>query len=169
MNRQQVGLLIVAALAVYYFRGTIVAGSQKAIKAVKTATRGIRNNNPGNIERGATKWQGMSADQSGDSRFAVFTSPEYGIRALARILGTYATAHGLNTVAGIVNRWAPPGENDTGAYARAVAAALRVSPTEKIDVKSRLPELVTAIIKHENGYNPYSQSQITAGVNAAKV
>jgi len=37
--------------------------------------RGIRNHNPGNIEKG-DPWQGLAADQSGDPRFAVFAAPE---------------------------------------------------------------------------------------------
>ncbi len=78
--------------------------------------RGVRNHNPGNIERDArTRWQGQAARQS-DPRFVVFTAPEWGIRAMARVLITYQDRHGCNTVAKIINRWAPPGENATSAY-----------------------------------------------------
>jgi hypothetical protein len=118
-----------------------------------TLPRGYRNNNPGNIDRTAERWIGMSKDQSADARFAVFDSPEYGIRALMRLLITYQDRHGLNTVRGIINRWAPPVENDTTAYARQVAQALEVDPDDKIDTHDRATvlALAKAIIRHELG------------------
>jgi hypothetical protein len=84
--------------------------------------RGIRNNNPGNIDRNTTKWQGMADDQSSDPRFVVFKTPQAGIRALAKILLTYQNHDGLKTVRGIIGRWAPAVENNTSAYVAAVAA-----------------------------------------------
>ena len=118
-----------------------------------TLPRGIRNRNPGNIVRNAICWQGLSADQSSDPRFCVFAAPEWGIRAMARILIAYRERHGLDTVRGIVNRWAPPAENDTDAYVRHVAARLGVRTDARIDVRERtiMTPLVQAIIGHENG------------------
>ena len=58
--------------------------------------RGIRNNNPGNIRHGE-KWEGLS-DKQTDSSFCIFVSPEYGIRALAKVLLTYYKKYQLNTV-----------------------------------------------------------------------
>lgn len=49
--------------------------------------RGERNNNPGNIRHGS-KWQGLSAEQT-DKDFCQFISPEYGIRAIYKLLQTY--------------------------------------------------------------------------------
>lgn len=134
------------------------------IARIMGASRGIRNNNPGNIVRTTERWQGMSADQSGDSRFVVFDSPVYGIRALARVLRKYNAA-GLNTVQAIINRWAPPVENDTSAYARAVATALGVTPTQPLTLTdSVMGGLIAAIIKHENGSQPYSGELIVQGI-----
>ena len=166
MNRSTILALILAALALVYFRKPIVS-------EVKKLTRGIRNHNPGNIERTSIRWQGMSADQSGDPRFVVFDSAEYGVRALARVLQNYAN-QGRITVRAIIERWAPPSvngrvENDTGAYVNAVAAALNVNPDSPINVGSALPDLVRAIIRHENGFNPYSDDTINAGVRMALV
>lgn len=135
------------------------------------APRGIRNNNPGNIDRNATKWQGMAADQSGDPRFVVFTEAKYGIRALAKVLLTYQERHGLKTIRGIVNRWAPPVENDTGAYVNAVAEACGVGPDNEVEVDSvdvMLP-LARAIIHHENGGHFYSDAQILEGLYLAGI
>ena len=129
--------------------------------------RGIRNNNPGNIERGAD-WQGLADDQSGDPRFAVFKSPVWGIRAMARILDTYQSRHGLNTIQGIINRWAPPGENDSQAYAEHVAGKIGISATEPLPAgDSTRSQLIAAIIEHENGVQPYPDSLIRQGIELA--
>lgn len=134
-------------------------------------TRGIRNNNPGNIDRNATKWQGMAADQSGDPRFIVFTDAKWGIRAIARLMLTYQDRYKLGTIRKLVNRWAPPVENDTGAYVAAVAKDCGVGPDDQIDVDSckvMLP-LVKAVIVHENGSNPYPDSVVLEGLHLAGV
>lgn len=127
--------------------------------------RGIRNNNPGNIRHGDL-WQGLSPDQS-DKDFCTFLSPEYGVRAMARILLNYKKRHGLNTIHGLISRWAPSTENDTAAYIKAVAAACHVKPTEVIDVAEYLPDLIPAIIRHENGVQPYDMATIHHGIALA--
>lgn len=134
-------------------------------------TRGLRNKNPGNIDRDGTPWQGMAKDQSSDPRFIVFDSAPFGIRAMARVLITYQDKHGLATVCKIINRWAPPVENNTEAYVQAVAAAIGVETNDIIDVHQHavmLP-LVKAIIKHENGVQPYAESVINYGLSLAGV
>ncbi|WP_205598448.1 hypothetical protein [Halomonas sp. NO4] len=128
--------------------------------------RGIRNNNPGNIEYTGTRWQGLD-DPPSDGRFMRFTAPEYGIRALARVLDTYTNTHGITNVMGIINRWAPSHENPTNAYAEHVAHALGVGVWDEIDVMARRPELVRAIIEFENGEQPYSSATIMKGVRMA--
>ena len=134
----------------------------------RQAPRGIRNNNPGNIRHSASKWQGMTPDQP-DAAFVRFVSPEMGIRALARTLLTYQTRHGLDTIARIIGRWAPPDDgNDTGAYARHVAERLGVGVNEHIDVADHLPRLVAAIIVHENGQCPYPTDVIARGCDLAR-
>lgn len=137
--------------------------------------RGVRNANPGNLDRTGTKWQGMASDQSGDPRFIVFEAPEWGIRAIVRVLRTYYDKHGLKTVKGIINRWAPPVENDTEAYYVTVAKKLGVDPGEQIDIDDldTLRTLVKAIIRHENGRGPepdggwYSDDVIDEGIRRA--
>ncbi len=137
--------------------------------------RGVRGNNPGNIDRTGTKWAGMSADQSGDPRFIVFDEPEWGIRAIVRVLRTYYDKYGLRTVKGIINRWAPPNENDTEAYYVTVARRLGVDPDAVIDIDDldTLRSLVKAIIRHENGRGPepdggwYPDDVIDEGIRRA--
>ncbi|MBI9109907.1 structural protein [Maridesulfovibrio ferrireducens] len=127
--------------------------------------RGIRNHNPGNIRHGA-KWNGLAEEQL-DKSFCTFKTPEHGIRAMGKILITYQDKYGLDTVSGIIDRWAPPIENDTNAYAEHVAKQLEVGVDEPIVVRSFLDKLCTAIIRHENGVQPYDIATVQRGVNMA--
>ncbi|EFG3628415.1 hypothetical protein ML015_03840 [Escherichia coli] len=134
---------------------------------VKGDARGIRNNNPGNLEYSKTNpWVGQTGD---DGRFAKFETPEHGIRALGRNLMSYQR-QGIDTVSEIINRWAPPTDkNDTMSYIKAVCEQLGVSADEPLDASNpdTLKALCAAIIHHENGSQPYSDQQLTAGVSAA--
>lgn len=128
------------------------------------AARGIRNNNPGNIRHG-DKWQGLSAEQT-DSEFCVFSRPEYGIRALCRVLRTYQRKHGLRDVQSIINRFAPSIENDTDSYIKSVCLKLDVNPETPIDLDETgiMLNLLKAIIRHENGEQPYTDKQLLNGI-----
>ena len=130
--------------------------------AVYTMTRGLRNNNPGNLRKSGDAWQGLSPAQTDDDFFQ-FINPTYGIRALGKVLQTYMDKYGLHTVNDIITRWAPPNENDTDAYIRSVANSMSVDPSDYID-DGDLASLTKAIIKHENGVNPYSDSIIDGGL-----
>ncbi len=136
------------------------------LKGNKNA-RGIRNNNPGNLEFSKTNpWVGQTGD---DGRFAKFETPEHGIRALGRNLLSYQR-QGIDTVSDIINRWAPPSDNNnTDAYIKAVCAQLGVTPDQQLDASNpdTLKALCAAIIQHENGSQPYSDQQLSTGVSAA--
>lgn len=146
-----------------------VTGSRRAVSDGGTGdgTRGIRNNNPGNLEYSKTNpWVGQNGD---DGRFAKFETPEHGIRALGRNLLSYQR-QGIDTVSDIINRWAPPDDNnDTSAYIKAVCAQLGVTADQPLDASNpdTLKALCAAIIHHENGNQPYSDQQLSTGVSAA--
>lgn len=127
--------------------------------------RGVRNNNPGNIRKNSTVWMGMSATQT-DPSFVQFVAPEYGIRAIAKIMKSYR-ALGLNTIREVIRRWAPPSENNTDSYVSAVCAECSVKPDETVDLDTVMPLLVKAIIYHENGCCPYTDQQINSGIALA--
>ena len=131
------------------------------------STRGERNNNPGNIRLSAAPWRGKIT--GGDAAFETFADATSGIRALALLLRRYFRVYGLDTVRKIIDRYAPASENDTGAYVRAVAAAIGAGPDERLDLDDdgRLSALVAAIITHENGRNIYSAAEIATAVNLA--
>lgn len=86
-------------------------------------TRGLRNNNPLNIRHSADRWQGAREEQT-DPSFVQFTTLAYGYRAAWKVLETYwahfRQARRPFTVRSIVERWAPPAENDTDAYVRTI-------------------------------------------------
>lgn len=129
-------------------------------------SRGIRNNNPGNVRRvNGVRWQGQ-AEKQADAEFVVFAEPKWGLRAIARVLISYQDKHAINTVRGIVNRWAPPVENDTGAYVDHVARRTRFGADEPLDVyePDTMRRLVRAIVLHENGVDPYTDAQVEAGL-----
>lgn len=113
--------------------------------------RGLRNNNPGNIEDGAFA-QSLPGYVGSDGRFAVFDSLDSGAYAMQKLLSGYGKK-GLNTVEQVINRWAPPTENDTGSYAKTVAAQLGVKPGDKIDLSDpqTLSALSSAMAGVENG------------------
>lgn len=118
------------------------------------ATRGIRNNNPGNIRVSKDQWEGMTGD---DGAFVTFDSPESGVRALGKNLLSYSR-QGYDSIEKIINRWAPPNENDTKAYIDSVVAATGIPATQSLDLSDpdTLSSLAQAIGYHETGsrYDP---------------
>lgn len=62
----------------------------------------------------------------------------------------------IDTIREVIERWAPPSENDTEAYVQAVAKAVGVSPDMEIDLHQYeiMRPTVEAIIRHENGKGP---------------
>lgn len=145
------------------FLNDIVSDSMSAIGLGEPL--GIRNNNPLNLRWYSTiNWQGQTGSNKG---FCVFDKVENGIRAAARTLDNYS-AQGYNTIEKIINRWAPAVENNVEAYIASVCASSGFNRSQVI-YKSRgdyLP-LLAAMIKHENGKQPYSTSTILAGINEA--
>lgn len=132
-----------------------------------SAARGLRNNNPGNIEASSENpWEGQAGS---DGRFAKFETPEHGIRALGKNLLSYQR-QGYDTVAEIVNRWAPASDgNDTDSYIKALCGALGIGANDQVDMSNprTLAALCAGIVKHENGSQPYTTEQLGAGVSAA--
>lgn len=134
--------------------GIMTKPKPRPFKENASAVRSVRNNNPGNIDRDGTDWDGMSSDQTTDSRFVVFDTPEMGVRAMGKVLKTYKTTHKLDTISGILNRWSPPTENDTASYINNVSKDLGIDANQKIDVvkdKDTMKNLIKAIIKTEGG------------------
>lgn len=142
--------------------------------------RAVRNNNPGNINAGIN-WQGlmprsqMNADQLAEKRFAVFLSPQWGFRAMATILHTYARpkgvngGHGVTTIRGAINAWAPSSENNTEAYVNAVCNRVAWMPDSPFpfDDPGHLATLLKAMSIQEVGTWAFSDEDCLTGVETA--
>lgn len=116
------------------------------------AARGIRNNNPLNIEKGQP-WQGLRPEQT-DKRFCQFINLEYGFRAAFKILQTYfGKRPPVSTVRAIITRWAPPSENDTEKYINFVCQRAQLAPDEQLRYtdKKKMCRLVWAMAEMECG------------------
>ncbi len=120
------------------------------------APRGVRLNNPGNIRLNPNiQWKGQSAVQNDEKGFVVYDAPVFGLRAVGRILLGYQRRIGLKTIAEIINRYAPPSENDTAAYIKHVCAEMGTTPYAEISLEDqkRLARMIQAIVEHEVGLN----------------
>lgn len=138
---------------------------EEVIKVVTNLPRGIRNNNPLNLRDTATVWQGETG-QNLDKSFEEFKTPQLGIRAGAKLLLNYQKNYSLYTVNQIINRFAPPTENNTTSYAEHIARALNVGVNDRIVLnQSNLFPMIKAMIKHENGINPYTDEEIKQGIS----
>lgn len=116
------------------------------------SSRGIRNNNPGNIRHSkANNWQGAAKEQP-DKSFVSFTSEVYGIRAIARLLISYQDNLTLWTIRQLITRWAPPTENVTKRYIDFVAEHAGMKADQKLDMHKyeHLRKVVEGIIDYEN-------------------
>lgn len=118
---------------------------------MRKANRGLRNNNPLNIRKGQ-HWIGESLNQT-DEDFVIFLDMVYGVRAAFVILHTYMESYHINTVRMIIQRWAPPVENDTNRYIAFVCERLNVSPDTVLDWYDResMMALFNAMSKMETG------------------
>jgi len=135
----------------------------------QSAPRGIRNNNPGNLnyagQRGAEKENGPNG------RFAVFPSMIDGIAALYRQLKLYA-GRGIDTISEIVKKYAPAADNNNvGAYISSLMKATGKGANEALNPEDTdtMVKLIRGIVNHENGMGHVDDKQILAGVQVGSV
>lgn len=129
-------------------------------------TRGVRNNNPGNIRLvPGVEWVGQCF--GADTDFCTFSDPKYGVRAIAEILHSYWVRDGIRTISGAIMRWAPPTENNTGAYMDDVAQRCAIDADEPTTLAAIIVPLIEGIIAHENGNFSYPTSVIQEGIALA--
>ncbi|WP_129991830.1 hypothetical protein [Rahnella sp. CFA14(1/10)] len=123
--------------------------------------RGIRNNNPGNLRSAPNA-------VASDGGFPIFSNPNDGLAAMSRQLQLYGS-RGNDTPYGIIRTYAPSSENDSQAYINAVTKDTGFGAHEKLDLSdpATLKRLMTAMIRHENGSQPYSETDIDNGINTS--
>ena len=132
---------------------------------MKKQPRGIRNNNPGNIRYKGIEWRGLAKPPS-DGAFCVFIAPQFGIRALGKLIRNYYFYYGIRSIKGIINRFAPSSENNSISYIQAVAKSTGFDESEQLDLEDDdvVVALMRAIIRHENGKQPYSDEELRMGL-----
>lgn len=137
--------------------------SMKKVKTIypnpiKGATRGVKNNNPGNLRKSATRWLGK-INPSTDPAFEQFQSMEYGARASMINARTWYN-RGLNTIEKLISKWAPPSENDTESYIRFVSHFTGIPRSSVFALTpENLQAIGYAIAVQENGTTPHITRQ----------
>lgn len=132
----------------------------------------LANHNGANIRYvEANKWQGLDTPPQ-EKGFCRFTSDAFGIRALARILIAYQDSHECHTVTDLISRYAPAADlNPTPQYIKNVCQWTGFDPMQALDVHTyaHMRPLVEAIIRQEQGTQPYSDMQYNEGLRLAGV
>lgn len=116
--------------------------------------RGYRNCNPGNIRNSPVRYLGEK--ESTDIAFKQFESMAWGFRAMFVLLDTYRVRYGLKTLQQMIERYAPPSENDTTGYVSHITRRTRIADISTVDTHSekQMIPLVTAMAAMENGSDP---------------
>lgn len=115
-------------------------------------SRGLRNNNPGNIRKNTIRYDGEIVPSQDDS-FKQFADMAYGYRAMFVILYTYQKKYGLTNIEQFVMRYAPPSENNSSHYIKNVSKWSGHNQRAPLNVltKSDMMPLVAAMSRMENG------------------
>jgi hypothetical protein len=161
-KREQTLLWVLGGAVVLYLLARSDTGSALVTDILTSGSRGIRNNNPGSIRKSQTTWAGQTPTQS-DPAFVQFIAPEYGIRAMAKVLKSYFS-RGTDTIEKVISTWAPATENNTTAYIASVAKNSNLAANAKLSAAD-LGKIIPAIIQHENGAQPYSLDIINKGIS----
>ncbi|WP_429761600.1 structural protein [Vibrio wakamikoensis] len=115
--------------------GALMIGAPKGVNIVKSQlNRGIRINNPLNIRISNNAWTGK-VTPSKDKAFETFSHSKYGFRAATKLIRNYQNLYGLNTLQGIISRFAPKSDNnDTDNYVQFVAGRLNVGASTPLNL-----------------------------------
>jgi hypothetical protein len=143
----------------------IVNGSKvPAAQAISQApaaptTGGVNANNFGNVR-----------PVGASTGFQQPKTPEEGLQILDNNLKAYGDK-GINTLAGVISRWAPPSENDTQALIKAAAQRLSIDPNQPIDLKNPAVRQAvgTAIMIQEKGKGLFTSAPATQAPSVAAV
>jgi hypothetical protein len=154
-----------------------VVEARRALAFNPDSVRNVRNNNPGNIKiNKANDWNG-SISNPNDKTFESFQTPEYGVRALNKVVN--ANIKATNNFEEFVNRYAS--EPSEQAYFKQTGKlkphlqnyAESLARSQQIDTSTNFPKsldkkaLLRAIIRHEGGQESlsyYDDSVLDAGL-----
>ncbi|MDR1729937.1 MAG: structural protein P5 [Prevotellaceae bacterium] len=113
--------------------------------------RGLRNNNPGNLITTGVVYDG-EIRPSQDPVFRQFKTMAYGYRAIFMLMAYYLN-NNIDTIEKIITTYAPPHENQTGAYINGVCRATGIPKNRKLEKTDGADfiNIVSAISHIENG------------------
>lgn len=124
--------------------GTLSTNIDQIKKADKASAQpsDTPKNNPGNIRPvGAT------------TGFMSYPDQQTGVHAISDNLLAYQDQHGINTLSGIVSRWAPPSENPTSALIQNASKITGFAPDQQLDLHdpATRAKVIEATIRNEHG------------------
>lgn len=82
----------------------------------------------------------------------------------------YQDTHGIRTISGIVNRWAPSSENNVAAYEREVCALSGFSVGQVLDLHNgpTMLKIIKAMAAMEGGSDiEWPQDEVLSGIRLA--
>jgi|TARA_R110000850_G_scaffold176728_3_gene302671 hypothetical protein len=123
-------------------------------------------NNPGNIEIGQG-YAGETGDTYAD-RFAVFDSPQMGVRALGRDIKTKINRFD-GDLQSIINQYAPPNENDTNNYFEYVKEQVGSDTITESDLGAVVRAIITMENKPEIAAQYLNDSVFNEGLKLAQM
>jgi len=122
----------------------------------RQGVRNWRNNNPGNIIKGA--WAQSKGAIGDDGRFAVFPTLEMGQQAKHDLLFAPGSKYAKLSIAAAMNRYAPPSENNTQAYIQKIVQATGADPETPLSQLSSTQR--DAFLKTINSVEGFKVGQI---------
>lgn len=113
------------------------------------------DNNPGNIRCSRVVYLGEVLPST-DTAFKQFKTMAWGYRAMFVLLHTYRIKHNLKTLREMIERYAPPTENDTTSYVSFVSMRTRIADIQSVDTlnQRQMASIVAAMARMENGAEP---------------
>lgn len=112
----------------------------------------IGKNNPLNIRYSLlNRWRGQDGSNKG---FCQFVDIKYGIRAACILIMRSYRKKGLKTIRQVIERYAPPTENDTENYISFVCRQVGMSPDEELRPED-YAHLISAMSYMEVGFSDF--------------
>ena len=111
-----------------------------------------KNNNPVNMRYYGVGWNGERPAGLSKGDFTRFDTPQNGARAGIRNLMTLGKRHGF-TLNGIMPKFSPSSENDTGRHIRNISSISNLPPDKVLDPKNtgQMVDLLRGVIGAESG------------------
>lgn len=145
-------LLLVGLAAIFLLDSTTGQSNEQPGKYPNPGgkSRGLRNNNPGNIKETGTSWKGQ-IKPTNDPPFAQFQNMVFGTRAMIILIKRTYRNLGVTTIRKIIERYAPEIENPTGNYIRFVSQKTGIDPDAVLSTESDYKKVIQSMANFENG------------------